>query len=266
MSTATSEKLTARELCQRLGVNRSELKRLISDGLPTGGEKARRFDAAEVDQWLIEKGLAEPVAETTETDPADEPAASPTQKICHTRAELARELGLGVDGERTIGKWQHMPDFPGRPGKRGQRDAYFPVDDIKRWRTAQHWQPGRPPAGGHDEKLTAAKRRLALLEIEREVRRAREELGELIDAGDVRRFFEQCIINTKAVMSQLPDEFLAMVPAELRESLGAQVHKQAIRRIDEAYLEIAQLLEGDTDPTDDDEEVEEKKPDDSKID
>lgn len=234
--------MTAAELCERLKLTTVEISAYVRMGMPCEGRtKGRRFDYDAVLAWIAQHG-----------EPEEQPLA--VEAIAHTRAEAARLLGLGLDGERIIARWLTIPGFPGRAGTSGKRDGHFPIAEIIEWRKTQG--RGVLSHGGGDSELTDAKRRLVLLEIQEQEVQAKKRLGQLLDFDEVSRFFEQCVTNTKAVLGQIPDEILAELPADLAESLRQQIYNRVQRRIDDACIEIAQLLEGDTDPVEDDEESE----------
>lgn len=248
MSNATSEiKVTSDELCDRLGIDRAQLRKLVKDGLPANGRtKNRSFDLSAVVAWLQERDLIE-------VDPPDEPSTISTETIASTRAEAARMLGLGADGERTISKWLALPGFPGRSGTPGKQDGHFPIEKIREWRD-DYRSAGRAGGVGDDGELREAKRRLVLLEIEEQELAAKQRLGQLLDFNEVATFYEQSVANTKAVLSQIADEVLAILPADTSDEVKDQVYRKVQRRVDDACAEIAQLLEGDTDPTSDEDE------------
>jgi len=248
--TAEREPMTSDDLVERLGVDKRQLAKWVKAGMPHSGRtRDRTFDLDAVETWLIANGHA--VLDDAAT--SDHPVVSDQpQKIARTRAELARELGLGIDGERTVSKWLKLPGFPGKSGTPGKEDGYFPVEEIREFLAVYGGRRG----ASFDDEISRDKRILLGLEIRKAQLDARKELGEILEFAEVARFYEQCVTNCKAVLGQIPDDLLAVMPAELPELVRSQVHRQVQRRIDEALIEIAQLLEGDTDPMADEDEAE----------
>lgn len=235
-----SKKVKAAQLCRKLDISATKLRELIKAGLPCiGSGTKRRFDIDAVDAWLLENGMAE-VAEL-----------APGETIATTRAEAARLLGLNaIDGERIISRWAKQPGFPGKSGTPGKQDGYYPIEKIAEWRKSSG---GRSGSIG-DEDLVVAKRRLALLEIEEQELAAKERLGQLLDYRDVSTFFESQVVNAKAVFSQAPDRVLSRLPAEIPDAVRSEVYRDIQQLVEDLFTEMAQLLEGDTDPTNDEED------------
>lgn len=161
--------------------------------------------------------------------------------MCRTYAELCNAIGRP---QRVVQRWATEPGFPGTPGTPGRRDGYFPVDEIQAWSEARFSR-----IDTRDAELQEAKKRLALLEIQEQELDARRRLGQLLDFSEVSAFYESCVVNAKAVLGQIPDEVLSMLPAQLSDEVRNDIFRKVSRRIDDSLAEVAALIEGDTDDT-----------------
>lgn len=177
-------------------------------------------------------------------------AAAPlTGGIATTYQDLAARLGMTAgDAVRQLKAWSAR-GMPGRPGHSGRRDGAFPVDECRAW-IATHTQTST--LSGADEGNTAElRKRLLLLELEIREREKLEQLERLADVNEIAGFAQLCVHNAKAVLEALPDEVLALLPADVAESGRKSIYSAVERLIDTALEEFARLVEGDTDPTED---------------
>lgn len=251
------KKLNADQLCCELGCSISDIRRWSKlEGWPRhGNTKGSWYSLGEVQAWLVSRGLAafdpapqpevssQSEAESSIIDERDEHG----QRICRTFAELANELRRP---QRVIQRWATELGFPGTPGTPGRRDGHFPVDEIEEWAKARFAK-----IDSRDSELQEAKKRLALLEIQEQELEARKRLGQLLDFADVAGFFESCVVNAKAVLGQIPDEVLSMLPESMVDEARGDIFRRVSRRIDDALAEISALMDGDTDSIDEDDEV-----------
>lgn len=167
--------------------------------------------------------------------------AAPEQ-IAKTWAELAKALGMpGRDPERTLKRLGTRDDFPGRPGRPGQRDGHFPVETIRAWLATVRGSV--QPAG--DDELAAAARRCKLLELESRERQRLQEMGELLDVEEVAAWCETVVANSRAVLEGLPDQVLGLLPAAIAAGTRVEIHQAAGRVVATALDELRQLIGGD---------------------
>ena len=167
------------------------------------------------------------------------------ERICRTYAELAQALGMtGSNPTRIISRWATEPDWPGRPATPGKRDGHLPLEKIRQWRAERERSNGRHDS---DEELSAARRRLALLKLEREERDALLAAGRLADVDEIAAFNAQCVANAKAILDPIPDVVVRQLPKRTNAQTRRQVHADVTAVLDDAYMEIARILAGDDD-------------------
>jgi len=234
--------LTFTELRELLGVTKPVLSRLVGEGLPfvLDHRRQKRFERAAVDAWLVEQGYAE-------VEQPDPPVHA--ERVCLTYADLAEALGMqGRDPVRVIAGWAKMPGFPGRAGSPGRRDAYLPVDSIRRWAASQ----GAATNGGgdQDEELLRLRLERERLKLEREVREELLQAERLADVDEVGRVVSRSVANAKAVLEPLPDMVLSILPATPPDvdewpRFLRSVHAGVQQLLDDAYTEIAEALRED---------------------
>jgi len=229
------------DLALRLGVTRPTVTGWVRRGLPWHGtERCKQFEPAEVRDWLVREGLADrPTPAEPEID---------AQAIARNRHEVANHFGVDL---RTVATWLTDPTFPGRSGKPGRRDGYFPLGDIATWWAAKRGNtPGAVPGGsGPQDRIVLF--RGDLLELDLQKRR-----GELVDAGEMHRLLVRHIKQVRSVLDSLPEEFLAALPTKTPRKLMQRIRKILRRRLDAAYHAFAEMLEGDTDQVGDSNEGE----------
>ena len=123
------------ELAAKLGVTRPTITGWVRQGLPWhGNERRKQFEPQEVRDWLLHAGIAS-------TQPVE--AAIDNQPIARNRHEVANHFGVSM---RTVADWLTDPSFPGRSGKPGRRDGFFPLTDIAAWWNAKR---GNTPGANH---------------------------------------------------------------------------------------------------------------------
>lgn len=167
-------------------------------------------------------------------------------RVATTWSELARELGMGgAAPERVLQRWATRADFPGRPGKPGKRDGYFPVEEIRTWLAAV--RTSVEPV--EDEDLVAVAKRVKLLELEEKEAAAKVRLEKLADVDEVGQYCEQVVNNAKAILAALEDEVVAILPAAVGAKVRGQIHRRVQKLRDAALAELQRLCEGDTDET-----------------
>lgn len=173
-----------------------------------------------------------------------------TTGVAKTYQDLAARLGMtAADAARQLKAWTAR-GMPGRPGHSGRRDGAFPVEECRAW-IATHTQTAALDAT--DEGNTAAMRkRLLVLDLEIAEREKLEQLGRLADVNEIAGFAQLCVHNAKAVLEAMPDEVLALLPADTGETVRKSIYAKVEALIDTALEEFARLVEGDTDPTEDD--------------
>jgi hypothetical protein len=106
-------------------------------------------------------------------------------------------------------------------------------------------------AGTDDAELADVGRRVKLLDLEEREQAALERLGRLADVDEVAAFARQVVGNAKAVLGSIEDEIVAMLPAGTPAAVRRQVHARVRKRRDDALVELARLVEGDTDEAED---------------
>lgn len=231
------------ELRQRLDVPEKQLRAWIDEGLPRVKEgRAWRYDPAAVVEWLVAKGYAEQRSEAA----AAPPPAPSTSLIAVTRDECAQACQVSL---RTVAEWLKDPTFPGRAGDPSKRNGFFPLAEIEAWR---HAKDGTREAAN----LISPRERLLRIRGDRESLKYQKDLARLIDADEVERLLRRIIATVKSGLEPLADELTEALSAEMREALGEELQTRVNRRLDEAFVVIAELLEGDTDPIADEEENE----------
>jgi hypothetical protein len=220
-----SKTYTAPEVCAALGVTPQWLAAKIKKGLPCKGKGTRRrFDEEAVTTWLTAQGLAE----------HDEAALAQQQgPIAYTVNEAVQMLaakGLKVD-KRTFQDWIGKPDFPGRAGRPGRRDAHFPIPEIIAWHGGLTNRKGESP------EETRRGRLLDLQIAQKEIELAKAQ-GEVIDRHVASTIVDQLVTNLLALMTPLADELTADLPAEFQGEARAKVE----RRVDHFRVSAADVI------------------------
>lgn len=167
-------------------------------------------------------------------------------RIATTWGELARELGMsGKDPERILQRLGTRPDFPGKPGRPGKRDGYFPVETIRAWLATVR----STVADVDDDEITAVAKRVKLLQLEEAEAAAALRLGKLADVDEVGQYSWQVVNNAKAILGALEDEVVAILPGSVPAKVRSQIHRKVQQLRDGALAELQRLCEGDTDET-----------------
>lgn len=191
--------INSTELRKLLGVSASQLRTLIGRGLPWqphhSDARRKQFDPRAVKQWLIEHEFVEPDAH---------------EPILGTRVEASKYFGVAV---RTVAEWLNDPTFPGRAGRPGRRDGYFPVWQIEAWLGDK-----RPNiATGDDDELTTAARRArhqrTISEAELKAIDVAERKRQVADVEAMRRLYIQTHSLAKQTFAQVWPRVRDLLPA-----------------------------------------------------
>jgi len=164
----------------------------------------------------------------------------------------AAAKALGVH-RRTFIEWTTKPGFPEKT------ESGFNIDDIRLWRAARGSAEGEGEIDGVD--LAAVKARLMLARLLREESDAsrsalklKQDLGELIELDDARRFLERMVATVHAVFSGLADQVDNCLPRTTASSVRNRVREEVEELLENAFGIVEQDLTQD----DDDEELEEE--------
>jgi phage terminase Nu1 subunit (DNA packaging protein) len=225
--------LTFGELAAKLGGSRPRLTALVREGLPIVAEgRAKRFDPAAVAAWLQTHGKAVRDAP---------PPTGAGERICRTRGEAARLLGVSL---RVFADWQLDPTFPGKSGPPGRREGYFPVERIADWWAARQGAAGSAGLAGE-----SPRERLLRIRGDQEQIELDKARGDVVAVVAVERLLRRTIATTRAVLAPLADELLQDLPADLPAEIRDQLRRRAVRRLEDAFANIANLLaEEDDEP------------------
>lgn len=226
--------LTAKELCAKLAIDGKQLAAFVREGLPCKGRgKKRRFDPAAVAAWLQKSGKLQ------------SPAAAVPGQVVTTRAEAARVLGVSL---RTLAEWMTSPTFPGTAGHSGRQDGYFPIDEIRAWRSATLGSSGGSPA---DAELLEARRLKLRIDNDRAQIALEKELKSLGDTEAMARFAQRQIATAKALLGEMADKVESRLPAKVERPLRQVIRKAIEEVLAETLNAIAEMALGDQDETDD---------------
>jgi phage terminase Nu1 subunit (DNA packaging protein) len=223
--------LTAKEVCEGLKIKPQKLGSLVKQGLPCSGKgKDRRFNEHEVEQWLIENGLAELGSGAGIDDDL------PESNIADAVRKCAQIMGRTLH-RRTFCEWMKEPGFPGRPGRHGRaNDGHFPCHAIVRWRD------GKANQGKTSEEKTE---RETLLRIRRESEQfdLEKKRGEHLPIA----FFEQVItriVQSVTPIDDLPDIIAGMVPQDVAATVREAVQLQVKQVRTSIAAQIEQAVKG----------------------
>lgn len=170
--------------------------------------------------------------------------------IARTYGELVKRLALsGADPVRQLKDW-HARGMPGKPATPGRRNGRFVVADCREWIAAHVDRQDAPAGDGED--VRALRRRLLELDLQIKEAERLEQLGRLADVDQIADFNTQCVNNARAILEAWPDKAIGRLPAELPEAVRAAAFADAGQLVDDTLDELARIIEGDTDPTDDD--------------
>jgi hypothetical protein len=182
----------------------------------------------------------------------DQLQKTPERRTATTYRELADALEMTcADPERTL-KQYTARGMPGRPGRPGKKAARFDVEECRLWIAANV----RNGTQDVTEGIRDARGRLTLLDLEIKEGERRQQLEQLADVDEIADFIEICVNDAKAILEALPDEILEALPEELPEETRRNVHRRVERILTNALESISRTIEGDTDPTEDDDEDE----------
>lgn len=235
--------LTGAELCTRLQIDAKQLTAWLRQGLPsTGRGKKRRFDAAAVRDWLVAKGKAEPLGD----DRSDAPSGE--QPIAHTWAQVAEYFSVN---QRTVGTWIQQ-GMPGKSGRRGTREGFFPLFDIEAWREGRkpdHLIPGDETKSQAQARLARARAELLELEVKRQH-------GQLIDAEEAARRWLRLLSEAKSQLMQLPTQVARALPDGIDAKTRRRARTLTKRSVDRALDVLALLLEQEAESADEEASLE----------
>lgn len=193
--------MNARDLRKRLGLTPRQFKSLVERGLPhhphPKDKRRRDYNAAEVRDWLITNGFAD--------DETKEP-------ILATRVECASYFNVAT---RTVADWLNDPSFPGRSGKPGRKDGYFPVWQIQAWRATQTIDGGS--VSGIDDELMlesrAARAKGAIVDFKMKEITLAERLKHVADVEAMRRLYVQTHSFAKTIFGQVWARIRLLLPS-----------------------------------------------------
>lgn len=233
--------MTAAELQAELGITAATLRKWIAGGLPCSKKgRARLFDAAAVEAWLLQTGRA--------TREGSAPS-SPAGVVARTTAEAAKLLGIS---KRVFADWLTEPGFPGKAGKPGCRDGFFPIAEIEAWRASRFGSDGRSGSSAADDEERSIRRSKLAISRDRDLAEyERDVLGTLVDAEETSRFIAFVISTAKQVLQELPDQILARLPSKLSGRLRKVIRKVVMIVVRETLEHLSQLVAGDQDAKDD---------------
>jgi hypothetical protein len=220
--------LTAKELCAKLGIDARQLGRFVKDGLPhTGRGRKRHFDPAAVAAWLQQTGRAQP-------------APLPSQ-VATTKAEAAVLCGVSL---RVFGDWLTDPTFPGKAGSPGRQDGYFPIAEIRAWRSATRGGDHRSDAAA-TEQIAAARLRRLVLEAERDHFELERDIGNILDFEATARLQERSIATAQTQLDQIVERALARLPGKTPRRIRRIVRQAIQEGIRSACDALSEAIDAD---------------------
>jgi len=213
-------KLTRAQLRKRMRWTPARLTELLADGLPWHREgKGKSFFADEIVPWLVNAGLAKPRDETPRP-PAGSQVDPDDCTIATTKSDAAQLLGVTT---RTVSDWQAYADFPGRPGRKGRRDAYYPIEAIQAWRENTFAKA----EDGNDTPELVRARAEQLAESTRGRRLKNDALeGKLLPADLVERSAAELTGRIRTRLEAIPDETEMMFPVDLRLDIKTELENK----------------------------------------
>lgn len=222
------------------------------------------YPAHDLAEWLQEQGLVELDLEE-DRDVASEPIDLDPQggPVYTTRAEAARAFGITTQG---LQAWLDDPLFPGISGSRGIASANFPAIPIARWMLRNGRRGTIPDGLLTDEQIQAelvkrdairaakgekrrpeSQDRLVSLRADRVELELQRLQGTMVDAEEVKLFFERTCANAKAVLRGLKAKVLSSMPPTLPEDITRRVASACDDVIVDTCDVMAELIEGDKD-------------------
>lgn len=226
--------LTAKELCAKLGIDARRLGQFVKDGLPCAGRgRKRTFVPAAVAAWLQTTGRAQP-------------APVPSQVVT-TRGEAALLLDVNL---RTLATWLNDPSFPGKAGSPGRQDGYFPISEIRAWRSAMHGGDHRSDAAA-TEQIAAARLRRLQLEAERDHFELERDIGSILDFEATARLQERAIAIAQTQLDQIVERAIARLPAKTPRRIRRIVRQAIQQGVTSACDALAEAIAGDADEAED---------------
>lgn len=218
--------LSTAAIRKQLGVTQSRWNGWLRAGLPARKDGRKKvYEPAEVAKWLADRG---------ELDAAR--AVYPGE-LAETRDDAATALGVDT---RTLAGWMKREGFPGKAGRPGKREGWFPIDAIETWRAETMLQADAEEEDSPSRRFNLARAREKELDLE-------ERLGRLVEADAVERFLLRVVNTAKASLEPLADKVVALLPAKTKGSVRTAVRKRVDDEVRGAFDLFAELLRGDED-------------------
>lgn len=226
--------ITFTELRKRLGITQHTLTGLVREGLPHQADGKRKlFDEEQVAEWLIENDRA--IVEGNGHD-----SGNGASRVARTRKGCADHFQVNV---RTVSDWMDDETFPARAATPGQRNGYYPLDEIREWiQKRDATRPFGPQVDLRDDLLA--------IRVERERRRNLQEAGELAPIEDMVELVQRLTNVAKRLLESLPDESAKDLPVSLPEETRAAIKRKWQQRIEEIERVISEAIAGDADEAD----------------
>jgi len=163
--------------------------------------------------------------------------APPKRAIARSKPDLARALGRGV---------RQITEYLQR-GMPGDRRRGYPIDECRAWMEAQIKPsgraagpaPGTPGSRGYWE-TRDAQARAELKELELARRK-----GELIEVEVVARRSERRIAEAKALLEQIPDWLLGLLPRTMSAAAKKDLRRRTGEKVDDIMFALAAAAEED---------------------
>jgi hypothetical protein len=190
------------KLAEWFGVEVSTINQWIKDGMPDG-------EVAEIEDWLVKVGIAQPPEETISTD-----------------REIAKLLDIS---SVTASTYRYKADFPTGPP--------WSVREVLEWFDARQKREEDEPPTLQD--------RLSQLKIEAAIRKEQREAGELIAIEDVQDEMMRQNVLAKQKMKRLIPMLITLLPPDTDERVIADYRARATKILDDAFQDLAQAFRGD---------------------
>lgn len=175
--------------------------------------------------------------------PVDTPSPAPRPGVVKTQGQAAKVLGVD---RRTLIDWMLKPGFP-------NSDAGFDTKAIRKWADAMGLGQAAPKRQV-DPRAAEARVRREIAQAAREELALQNDLKRLLDMDDVARLLERVVATAQAVLEQLPERMVQTLPATVDEDSKHRVRNAAENVLKDAYAIIEQMLDGDADEEDEEEE------------
>ena len=149
--------------------------------------------------------------------------------IVRTLADVARFFSKSPATIKT--EWRRR----GMPGKSGGWD----LREIFEWREGHREHTGAKNEG---ESRFEAERRKAVADADMAERKAAQQAGELIEVTPIIRLFTRHVNEAKAIMDQLADRVLSLLPAKTTPKTRRRVREECRKILDDACRSLGDLL------------------------